>query len=165
MRPPLLCGIVLSLTLFSCATARIATPSGSPEIAVRGSNKDAVKACFLKKLLPMGYSLMSETENGIVMTRQLTGGSAFAYTLLMGNAYSSTPECRLNISFVGDGVVTRVYGRVFVCIQNAFGRQDTQDVSGGKPGQELQSIFVSIKDEIEAEGRPTELYLKPKFHP
>lgn len=74
MRLTLLCGIVLPLTVFSCATARIATPSGSPEVAVRGSNKDAVKACLLKKLLPMGYSVTSETENGIVLAKQLTGG-------------------------------------------------------------------------------------------
>lgn len=80
------------LFLSGCATpeARLTTTaSGNPEVFIKTTNVGAIKSAIIGDLVNFGYSIESDTEYSLSLSRALTPGEDFGASLATGNAYST----------------------------------------------------------------------------
>ena len=85
----------------------------------------------------------------LMVSKPLEGGDGMLYRMAMGNAYSATPEMNITITLAPHGGSTRVYGRIAVGMQGAFGQNQGTDLTRGTAGRELQTMLEQVKAEAE----------------
>jgi hypothetical protein len=156
MKRLIICFALFAMVLVGCATSRLATPSGRPEVFIASTDRQAIKSVIIEFFSSKGYALSSETENALNFIGQMDMGSTIVYKTLLGSPYSSDPEWEINLVFTSIGDGTKVYANAFTTMQSAFGRTDRQDMTSGKSGNQLQSFLENVKHYIET-GEPIQM--------
>ncbi len=143
--------ILISLMLAGCATTqRLATQSGKPEVSVIKTDRGKIKSVIINEFMNAGFTMVSESDHGVVFSKPMEGFGGFMYQATLGNAYSSSPEWNARINMATTGNTTRVMAQAVVRMQNAFGREEVNDMTDGKVGTQLQEILQRVKTQIEA---------------
>jgi len=144
---------VISLALIlltGCATTQsLHTPSGRPEVTINTTDRSKIKSVILNELMNAGFTLISESEYGLIFSAPMKGFGGVMYQALLGNAYSSQPEWNIRINMAALNNKTRVVAQAVVRMQNAFGREDVNDMTGGKVALQLQQLLEKIKYIVE----------------
>lgn len=143
--------ILIGLILGGCATTQhLATPSGKPEVNITTTDRGKIKPVIINEFMNAGFSLVSESDYSVVFSKPMEGFGGVMYKAMLGNSYSSSPEwnARINMATLNDS--TRVMAQAVVRMQNAFGREDVNDMTNGKAGTQLQEILQKIKVQVEA---------------
>ncbi len=96
-----------------------------------------------------GFILISDTEYNIVLSKPWDGAGGLLYQVLLGNAYSTKPEWNIRLSMVTLNNSTRIVAQSVVKMKNGFGREEVNDMTAGKSGEELQQMLRSIKAQVE----------------
>ncbi|MCF6153927.1 MAG: hypothetical protein E3K36_01480 [Candidatus Brocadia sp.] len=144
--------ILIGLILVGCATTQhLATPSGKPEVNITTTDRGKIKSVIINEFMNAGFSLVSESDYSVVFSKPVEGFGGVMYKAMLGNSYSSNPEwnARINMAALNDS--TRVMAQAVVRMQNAFGREDVNDMTTGKAGAQLQEILQKIKVQVETQ--------------
>lgn len=65
------------------------TRSGKPEVTIATSNLSEIKSLIINDLVDVGYSVESDTEYSLTLSRQLKGTENFGAAMTVGNSYST----------------------------------------------------------------------------
>jgi len=132
--------------LTGCAgVGPLQTPSGNPEVTINSSNKSRIKEQLISRFAANGFAIKQDTQYMLMVSKPLEGGDGMVYQLALGNAYSSAPEMNVSVTLAPVGKTTRVYGRIAVGMQGAFGQSQGTDLTRGKAGRELQVMLEQVK--------------------
>lgn len=122
----LITATVAAVFLFGCAAPvqRITeTRSGKPEgLFVNRSAADVSNEIVQRCAGRQGYFVASATSTRVECRGALDDASALKAQILMGNAYSTTPEGIAVFTLVSEGQNTRVYIDAFIETIMAFGQ-------------------------------------------
>ena len=144
--------ILMGLMLGGCATTqRLATPSGKPEVNINTTDRGKIKSVIINEFMNAGFTMVSESDYSVVFSKPMEGFGGVMYQAMLGNSYSSSPEWNARINMATTGSSTRVMAQAVVRMQNAFGREDVNDMTDGKAGAQLQEILQRIKTQVEAQ--------------
>lgn len=144
--------IFVALILGGCATTqRLATPSGKPEVNINTIDREKIKSVVINEFMNAGFSLISDTDYSVVFSKPMEGFGGIMYQTMLGNSYSSSPKWNARINMATINNSTRVMAQAVVRMQNAFGREDVNDMTNGKAGTQLQQILQRVKTQVEAE--------------
>ena len=144
--------ILMGLMLAGCATTqRLATPSGKPEVNINTTDRGKIKSVIINEFMNAGFTMVSESDYGVVFSKPMEGFGGVMYQAMLGNSYSSSPEWNARINMATSGDSTRVMAQAVVRMQNAFGREDVNDMTNGKSGVQLQEILQRIKSQVETQ--------------
>ena len=133
------------LGLGGCANVGpLATPSGNPEITVPRKDLEHVKTELVATMCAHGFEPVEDGQNSVAFSKPLEPGAAFAYTLAMGNAYSSQPQMNVRYSLIQQGNGVHVYAFVGVAMQGGFGQSQSLDLTHGKAGREVQEVLETL---------------------
>jgi len=144
--------ILMGLMLAGCATTqRLATPSGKPEVNINTTDRGKIKSVIINEFMNAGFTMVSESDYSVVFSKPMEGFGGVMYQAMLGNSYSSSPEWNARINMATTGSSTRVMSQAVVRMQNAFGREDVNDMTDGKAGAQLQEILQRIKAQVEAQ--------------
>ena len=132
--------------LTGCAATRpMSTASGKPEVNINSTDREKIKSAIINEFMNAGFSLVSDTSYSVVFTKPMDGVGGVFYQAMLGNAYSSSPEWNARINMATLNNSTRVMAQAVVKMQNAFGREDINDMTDGKAGAQLQQILEQVK--------------------
>lgn len=146
--------ILIGLFLGGCATTQhLATPSGKPEVIINTTDRWKIKSVIINEFMNAGFTMISESDYGVVFSKPMKGVGGVMYQALLGSPYSSSPEWNARINMATTSDSTRVVAQAVAKMQNAFGREDVNDMTSGKPGVQLQEILQRIKVQVEAAAR------------
>jgi hypothetical protein len=129
----------------------VATPSGKPEVVINTTDREKIKSVIINEFMNAGFTMVSESDYSVVFSKPMEGFGGVMYQAMLGNSYSSSPEWNARINMANTGESTRVLAQAVVRMQNAFGREDVNDMTNGKAGVQLQEILQSIKAQVEAQ--------------
>jgi hypothetical protein len=148
-----LCWLLMAFLLMipGCQTTKLATRSGKPEVTINTTDREMVKAILIDVCFNSGLSMVSDSSYSLVFSKPYEGFGGVMYQVLLGNAYSSSPVIVVRFNLVTLNSATRVIAQAQVSMQNAFGRQDNNDISSGKYGQDLLRMLHDVKSRIERE--------------
>lgn len=156
--------LALSLTvLVACATEPLDTPSGKPEVTIN-ARPDAVASAILVRLAASGWTIDSQTPTGVTAHKKMDGMQAVATQLLIGNEYSTIPDCHLRFIIIGRlGDPTRVFAQASASTQMAFGQVNEADITTGS-SRDLQQILAAVKKDAEAESLAPTSGARPRLN-
>ena len=144
--------VILTILLFmsGCVvTPRLSTPSGRPEVTIYSTDIAKIRALVINNLMNEGYSVVSDTNYNIVLSKPMDDFGGIMYRALLGNSYYTPPVWNIRISMVTINDHTRVMAQAVVKMQNAYGREETNDMTNGKSGAGLQRILERVKDQTD----------------
>jgi hypothetical protein len=104
----------------------------------------------MNEFLNSGFTMVAESDFSVRFSKPMEGMGGVMYQALLGNAYSSTPNWYVDVNMTTIGEQTRVLAQATVHMQNAFGREDVQDFTHGKAGQQLMTILERVRAQVEA---------------
>ena len=139
---------IIATFLSGCATSRLDTPSGRPEVTI-AAPRGQVKSALIETFLGTGFDLRNETDSSMLFVRRMDSGDAVLYKTLLGNSYSSHPEWEIRVAMADTTGGVHVFASASSVMQNAFGRVDRNDMTSGKSGPQLQAILESTKFRLE----------------
>ena|SRR5690242_12775672 len=141
---------LLAMTLAACATpSHMQTASGNPEVTIATTDRAAVKGAVINSFVSRGFTLDQEGDYSLQFSKPMEGAGGVMYQAMLGNSYSSTPRWNVNITLAPLTGETRVVGKAFVRMQNAFGKEDTNDMTSGKAGQQIMEMLQQVKKSLE----------------
>lgn len=142
--------VLASAILCGCAgVGPLPTPSGNPEVTINSGNTKHIKELLVANLASHGFAIQQDTEYALGASKPLEGSGAVLYQAALGNAYSSPPQVNVSITIAPVGSSTKVYGRIAVGMQGAFGQNQGTDLTHGKSGRELQAMLDQTKTQSE----------------
>jgi hypothetical protein len=95
-----------------------------------------------------GYSIDRDTEFSLLVSQEMTEGRAIMYKALLGNSYSSTPRLSIQVNMASVNGKTRVMAYSSIRMANAFGREDSQDMTQ-QSGVRLMEYLSQAKSQME----------------
>lgn len=137
--------ISISIILSGCAMTKFATQSGKPEIVVTTTDKTKIKSIVINELSYTGWVLVNDSDYSMTFSKSMEGFGAVMYQSMLGNSHSSTPQWVIRINIITINNSTRIVGYIYAKMQNAFGREDINDMTHGKAGNQLYQILQNIK--------------------
>jgi membrane-associated protease RseP (regulator of RpoE activity) len=147
--------IVTILIFESCTvTQPLATPSGKPDVTINTTDRGKIKSAIINRFMSGGYQMVSESDYGVVFSRQWNNFNGILYQSLLGNSYSSTPNVIIRINMATLDGATRVLLQPSVSMQNAFGREDINELTNRDLLTQFQQLLQEIKNEVELTDRP-----------
>jgi hypothetical protein len=140
--------VIALIAIVGCATPiRHDTPSGRPEVTVRGNLAKPIHREITNAMLNRGYNVKSSTETLLVFERPLDNAMA---SVLLGSQYDSTPAARITYSIVESMDWTRVVAS-FAAVTNpgsAFER--ITPLNNNPDTAEYQALLNEIKVRLES---------------
>jgi len=141
--------VVLWMAVFTatgCATQRLNTASGRPEVTVHGTSAGVVRTATVNYFVDRGFAPVKTDENQLVFQQEGSAGQKLLMGLLTNEPQSIT---RVTITLVENGQDLRVVGGIAAVGQNTFGRQQEVELTG-KGYPQLQQALEAIKAKAEA---------------
>ncbi len=133
------------LSATGCATSRLNTASGRPEVTVRGATAAGVRAATLNYFVDRGFAPVKTEGTQLVFQQEGSVGQKFLMGLLTNEPQSVT---RVMITLIEIGPDVRVVGGIAAVGQSTFGRQQEVELTGkGYPA--LQQALERIKARAE----------------
>jgi hypothetical protein len=139
------------ITLSGCAVMQpLPTPTGKPEVTIHSSDTNRIKSLLVTHFASQGFAVVQDTPYSLVFGKAMEGGGGLLYQAALGNAYSSTPQWQLRLSFASASGTTRVFAHISSSMQNAFGQTDQMEMNNGKAAHQTQAVLELVKAEAEA---------------
>jgi hypothetical protein len=143
--------VLLACLLSACASLQpLPTPTGKPEVTIQSGDTNRIKSLLVSHFASQGFAVVQDTPYSLVFAKEMEGGGGLLYQAALGNAYSSTPQWQLRLSFAPAGGTTRVFGYVSSSMQNAFGQTKQMEMNNGKAAHQTQAILERVKADAEA---------------
>jgi hypothetical protein len=130
------------LMLGACITSGAQTPSGSPEIVVRGAKPDRVKAALVNAALNRRLQMKSDSTNMVVFERETSNAAA---SILLSTRMSGAPVDRMSFTLVEIPEGTRIVA-VAGFVSNAGTGFEHGNTGPSAPvfNDELNSILAEV---------------------
>lgn len=149
---PILAALVVPATIaiLGCSspnTAPVGTPTGFPDVSFKAPKKEVMNQ-VLKMSLGKGYQIKSNTEFSLTVGKLDT---SFAAALLGGSRYDSTPEVRIQFTFVENQETVRVTSTAALVTNPGSGfERPTQFLAESKIYGQIQSALLELKQKVES---------------
>jgi hypothetical protein len=141
--------VLLWITVFTvtgCATQRLNTASGRPEVTVHGASAGVVRTATVNYFVDHGFAPVKTDGSQLIFQAEGSAGQKLLMGMLTNEPQSVT---RVTITLVENGQDFRVVGGIAAVGQNTFGRQREVELTG-KGYPELQQALEAIKAKAEA---------------
>jgi len=142
----------LSLFMFSgCVTIEksTVTASGKPEVVIATTDTGRIKALLIGELLNHGYSVVSDNEYALSLTRPTKGMEDVAASLAAGNTYSTNLRyATYNFVPLGNGTI-RVIASSGWRAQMVGGQIRDEPLNNGNVYNTFQKQLLEVKELIE----------------
>jgi hypothetical protein len=134
------------VSVTGCATQRLNTASGRPEVTIHGASAARVRTAAVNYFVDHGFAPVSTEGNQLVFQQE----GSVTQKLLMG-MLTNEPQSvtRITVTLVENGEDVRVVGGVAALGQSTFGRQQAVELQG-KGYAQLQQMLEEIKANAEA---------------
>jgi len=146
MKKTVLSALLLGLLgLSGCATARVISPSGKPEVTITAP-ADIVVSAIVGRLLDKGSTIRSKSDSIIVAEHNAT----FAQNLLFGSKANPTAINRFTFNLVNvSSTTTRVVATIEIITNPGTGFEQRNDMSGS--AKNVQDSLDEIKLKLESQ--------------
>lgn len=139
----------MTVALFGCATnpqkpLLKQTASGNPEGRFPDVSVAEVKNHLVGSCARGGLTLHEASSNKVVCGAIMTGQTAAYAQLLIGNAYSSPPERRVQFTFFQSGPDVTIMGTQWVQTQLALGQIKRVELDTNNHKNELQEFLGKL---------------------
>jgi len=154
---PLLLG---SLLVHGCAgIPPLETPSGRPEILIRGGSRKGATDGISVRLLPNGWKIKEASEYVAVFGKRADSfGAAFLY----GSRYDAIPEARMTFTMVDTDEGLRVFCVMEMVTNPGSAFERVSDLTAAEGGPHCQNALEEMQAEMlsgrDKEERPENLY-------
>lgn len=139
---------MITIMMGACAAPiNHATPSGRPEVTIRGRVSSQVQSEVMNLMINRKYSVKSSSVNILVFEKPIEGTMA---AVLFGSQYNTTPHARatFNIFEVGDS--TRVVASFAAITNPGSSFERTTSLDNNPESANYQTRLDEIKQRIEA---------------
>ncbi len=135
--------VAVCLALAGCQT-ETASPSGSPEVTLRGVKPAQVKPQIVNAALNSGLKLRGDSDYQLTFERPWGGvvGSVAVGALLSTNAAPAVERLAFSIADTGTG--TRVVLDRYMVKVGSFGREDVNPANNGLGLEPLQTTLDKV---------------------
>lgn len=136
------------------------TPSGRPEVVIATNDVGRIKSLLIGDLLNHGYTIESDTQYALTLTRPTKGMESVAASMVAGNSYSvNTRYATYNFVHLDNGI--RVIASMGWRAQMPGGQVNNQPLNDGNVYNTFQTQLFEIKAMIEKDtlGVPAEAIL------
>lgn len=137
-----------ALLICSCASQRLNTPSGRPEVSISAS-KAKVKSTTISTLSEIGYSLTSESPSLLVFQKQMEPAQSTLFLIGVGNSYYSQPMAVTRMTLVQASSQVKLLASYGGTAQGPFGQVKNMDLTSGRAAQDIQGVLETIKKRSE----------------
>lgn len=143
-------GVALVLQA-GCATPKLGTRSGFPEIET-SATKEKIRAAVLNVMLDRGGTLVSESENTLVIDAR---ANAWASFWLTNTLTGEEPRIRYRFTLVDNGATRRVMATpAMVHAPSLNGRTAEAGLTNQKEYRMLQWMLECAQADVEGKARP-----------
>ena len=133
-------------TVTGCATQKLSTASGRPEVTVHGASAAAVRTATVNYFVDRGFTPVKTEGSQLTFQQEGSAGEKLLMGMLTNEPQSIT---RVTVTLVENGQDLRVLGAIAAVGQNTFGRQQEVELTG-KGYPQLQQALEAIKAKVEA---------------
>ena len=143
--------VILGLLFSSCASNyNLNTSSGRADVIIYNVEKKDVVYVIINSLLSAGYSLKSQNEYNLVMTKRYDNPKDVGVALLMGSQYDPFPEHRVSFNLLNYSNGIRIITDVWMVTNpgSAFERI-TNLSTNSRMAYEYQIYLNEIKSSLE----------------
>lgn len=137
-----------SFFLLSCATQRLATVSGRPEVTVKPPISRA-QGIAIETMMADGFTVAGETSSTLVFEKDLPQTQSAIMLAGVGSPYHSQPKAVVRYVFVEQGDSVKILGTVQASTQGPFGQVRIMDITSGRSALQLQGSLERIKQRVE----------------
>ena len=141
----LIAGTILLVALGACQTVAPVkqTTSGRPEATFHGETVAELTSRISRHCLERGM-LVSQGQNQLTCSQQLSGGDAILATMAIGNSYSTTPQRHIRFNLLKQANGVRVFAQQWIETQMAFGQMRRQELNSGKQFNDVQNFLTYL---------------------
>ncbi|WP_312805560.1 hypothetical protein [Atlantibacter hermannii] len=141
--------VLISIALLSGCAATPAlkkqTASGKPEGIYSHTTTELVQSALVTRCNEKGFIVLESTASNVVCAKETQGGGAVMAQLLVGNAYSTTPQSKIRFSIgkVNDDV--KVWADAWIESQMPGGQVNQMPVTSNDVRNSIQSGLDELK--------------------
>ena len=139
-------------SFFTGCVAPLKTPSGRPEIFIKGATKPEVMEQIVLETMNFGYAVQEQTDYSILV---VTDADDFSSQMFFGSQFNSTPQKQLRCSLAQTASGVRVMGTFAVVTNPGSGYAKKTDMSKSEGAHQIQAIFEKIRERLEARDQST----------
>lgn len=144
----LLALLLITFPIAGCATAKLATPSGRPEVVVPGTPIERVKDALIAGMVDSGYSIRETSDYKLVFARE----GNLAMNLFFGSRYDPTTEWQVAYDVFETSEGVRVLASMYAVTNPGSAFEKRSDLTDHKDAHEYQSALERMRDKLIAEG-------------
>jgi hypothetical protein len=137
----------LTLLLAGCATQPALvkqTKSGYAEGVFTGASVDDVRNRIMAGCSDGGFLVEDSSGNQVVCAKTLQGGQEVFARMLVGNAYSTTPQVKVRFTAFAVGSDVRVTGQSYVESQMPGGQVNRQELTSNRDRNDVQQFLFKV---------------------
>jgi len=140
------------LILSGCAAPQVlSTPSGRPEVTIRGAKKKAVTDALVSRLLAKGWVIKTVNEYQLIFERDAEGAAGF----LLSSRYDPTVKVRMSFALVDESAGVHVTGRADYVTNPGSAFERLTDATVGQSAVNIQDSLEQVRNLLElAAGYP-----------
>ena len=139
--------VSLCAAMVACAPqqSRIkTTSSGYPEGVFTNTTVDDVRNKVIAGCEMRGIAVEQSSDNSVICGKTVTGGDAVVAQLLVGNAYSTTPEEKIRFTIYQIGSNVEVSAHEWIESQMPFGQVRQVELNSNNQFNDMQRYLYSL---------------------
>lgn len=120
------------------------TQSGQAEGVFAGQAPEAVKSALIDRCVSLGYGIQEASSNQVVCAQALKDREQLFAQVMLGNAYSTPPQKKLQFTVYQVANGTKVAGQLWVETQMAFGQIKRAEMNAPAQVNSVQELLFSL---------------------
>ncbi|HBG51138.1 MAG TPA: hypothetical protein DDW89_04910 [Gammaproteobacteria bacterium] len=137
----------VALLMQGCASPVIhATPSGKPEVTIRGVDPQRVSEELLNSGLNAGFSLVRQDNNQITLQRR---SESAVHSALFGTGHDQNVYGRVVFTFFAVASDTRVVADCSMVSNAGTPFEKSSDLNGSEGSRDVQAFLSKLKSHLE----------------
>ena len=129
--------------------ARLNTPSGNPEVSLKGVSRKAFASALVNRMLDKGWQIKSSDEFQVVFKRQLDSVGAM---MLFGSNTNAFPEARASYALVERDDQLRVMGTAAIVTNPGSGLEQVTEDRNGNDLRSMQDALDGVAKSVSPDG-------------
>lgn len=143
--------VVLGLLFSSCTTNyNLNTSSGRAEVIIYNVEKKDVFTTIMNSMLTNGFSLKSQSEYNLTMTRRYDSVNDIGVSMLLGSSYDAFPEHRVSFNIINFTNAIRIVVDVWIVTNPGSAFERITDLSkNSRMAHDYQNYLNNLKSSLE----------------
>lgn len=143
--------IILAIAIFlaGCAApvSRVAsTPSGRPEVQIKGVDLDSVRARLIEKTMAAGFSLDADAPGRIVISKEMQGMQEALMRMMISNASSTPVRAETTLTLVKNAEGVHIYAQSVATSTMPFGQVKRHPMEDNNSFNVMQDSLTRLRD-------------------